>query len=98
VAAPPALAPAGEFRASGIRCFRRPVTGDTDVPPATPAEAQEMFIPSTYERGAMALQALRARVSAAVFDEIMREWATTFRHGNANTGDLIALSEAESRT
>lgn len=49
-----------------------------------------------YERGAMALAALRAKMPRArVFDRMLRTWATDKRHSTARVGEFIALAEAE---
>ncbi|WP_436789367.1 M1 family metallopeptidase [Yinghuangia sp. YIM S10712] len=47
---------------------------------------------AVYLRGAMALHALRTRVGDRDFFELLRAWTVKYRHGNADTGDLLALA------
>ncbi|MCO5986931.1 M1 family metallopeptidase [Actinoallomurus spadix] len=70
-------------------------TGSPDlwtVPPAAPGRAQ-LFGRSVYERGGMTLHALRQKVGDAKFFAILRAWTSEHRHGNATTGQFIALAE-----
>ncbi|MFE3113468.1 M1 family metallopeptidase [Kitasatospora indigofera] len=46
-----------------------------------------------YVRGAMTLQALRDTIGDQDFFTLLREWAATYRHGNAGTCDLLRLAE-----
>lgn len=60
--------------------------------PARP-DAQHMFGPPVYTRGAMALHVLRKRVGEADFYEIARTWAREYSGADADTGDLRRLAE-----
>lgn len=49
---------------------------------------------AVYERGAMALAALRGKMPRArAFDRLLRTWATDKRHSTARVGEFIALAE-----
>lgn len=49
---------------------------------------------AVYERGAMALAALRGKMPRArLFDRMLRTWATDKRHSTARVGEFIALAE-----
>jgi aminopeptidase N len=61
-------------------------------PPGDPG-ADDLLGASVYRRGALTLHALRLTVGDHVFFDILREWATRYRHGNARTEDFIALAE-----
>lgn len=52
-----------------------------------------MFSAPVYDRGAMAVQALRDKVGDEAFFEILRTWVTEHRHGTATTPDFVALAE-----
>ncbi len=56
----------------------------------------ELFSPTVYLRGGMALQALRERVGDDSFFGIMRSWFVENDDGDASTEDLVALSERAS--
>ncbi|MEV4510208.1 M1 family metallopeptidase [Dactylosporangium sp. NPDC049525] len=64
-------------------------------PPYDPA-AENPFVVSVYQRGAMTLHALRLRIGEAAFWRTMRAWTAGHRHGNASTPDFVALAERES--
>ncbi len=65
-----------------------------DPPPATPGGPAELFATSTYERGAMCLEALRQRVGDDIFYATLTAWATEHRHATGTTEQFIALAEA----
>jgi aminopeptidase N len=65
-------------------------------PPANLGGAEFLFTDPPYDRGAMTLQALRAKVGDAAFFAILRRWAARYRHGNATTGAFIRLAESVS--
>jgi aminopeptidase N len=65
-------------------------------PPAVIPKAADLFANPVYNRGAMALEALRQKVGTHVFLRILRTWAAEHRYGNATTDDFIALAEAQS--
>ncbi|WP_431683496.1 M1 family metallopeptidase [Kitasatospora sp. KL5] len=46
-----------------------------------------------YLRGAMTLHALRTTIGDRDFFALLREWADTYRYGNASTRDLQGLAE-----
>jgi len=62
------------------------------VPPGDPG-AQELFGPTVYFRGAMALQALREKIGDGPFFAVVRAWVDEHRHGTASTPDFVALAE-----
>ena len=64
-----------------------------EIPPAVPPSQDDLFGPSVYQRGALALHALRVEVGDAAFFHILQEWVRRFSGGNASTKDFIALSE-----
>ncbi len=55
--------------------------------------AQDIFGFSVYQRGAMALAALRRVIGTPDFTELLRTWVAEHRNGNATTDDLTALAE-----
>ncbi len=65
-------------------------------PPANVGSAEFLFTSPPYDRGAMTLQALRAKVGDATFFAIMREWYRDNRDGNVTTADFVAVSERRS--
>lgn len=67
------------------------VLGQDHDPPGDPG-ADELFSVSTYQRGALALHALRSTVGDELFFTILREWASRYRHANAATADFVALA------
>ena len=52
-----------------------------------------IFDRRVYERGAMALQALRNRVGEADFSALLRPWVADRKGGNGSTADFQALAE-----
>ncbi|PZG17850.1 M1 family metallopeptidase [Nonomuraea aridisoli] len=63
------------------------------TPPADPGGPENLFHAPVYDRGAMALHALRREVGDAAFFAILRAWATEHKYGNADTAAFVALSE-----
>jgi hypothetical protein len=63
------------------------------VPTAKMSEASELFGAQVYDRGAMALEALRTSIGTGPFAELMAQWQS--RHGGTSkrTSDFIALAE-----
>jgi aminopeptidase N len=61
--------------------------------PADPRKARNMFARPVYDRGAMALHALRLTVGEVDFRLILRRWAGEFGGHTARTADLLALAE-----
>ena len=66
-------------------------------PPAAPA-ADDLFNQGVYERGALALHALRLRVGDAAFFKILRDYYGQYKYGTASTRDFIAVAEKVSGT
>ncbi|TCP51854.1 peptidase M1-like protein [Tamaricihabitans halophyticus] len=52
-----------------------------------------MFDERVYKRGALTLHALRGRLGDERFFELLRAWATKYRHATVRTADFIALAE-----
>ncbi|WP_134742119.1 M1 family aminopeptidase [Nocardioides sp. 503] len=72
----------------------RSATSDTfAVPPAALTEAGELFGDQSYERGSLALEALRTSIGAADFETLMREYQVTYG-GTQIPGRRIAAFEA----
>ena len=63
------------------------------VPPGDPGTLGRLFAQPVYERGAMALHALRIRVGDRAFFTILRRWARRHAYGSATTADFVALAE-----
>jgi aminopeptidase N len=64
-----------------------------EPPSGHPGEAKNLFVPSTYIRGAMALEALRIKVGTAAMLKTLRRWAGAHRYGNADIDQFVALAE-----
>lgn len=62
-------------------------------PPARLGSARDLFDPTTYVRGAMALQALREKIGTKPMLHLLRRWSTEHRHGNATIGQFTDLAE-----
>jgi aminopeptidase N len=67
-------------------------------PPGNPGGPVNLFDGSIYDRGGMALEALREKVGTPTFFGILRDWVSQHRYGNANTHQFIALANADSGT
>jgi aminopeptidase N len=63
--------------------------------PAALPGPEALFRTPVYDRGAMTLQALRAKVGDPAFFGILRNWYRDNRGGNVTTADFIRLSERE---
>ena len=63
--------------------------------PASPP-ASDLFANGVYNRGAMALQALRVRVGDPVFFRILSTYAAQHQYGSAGTDDFIHTAETVS--
>ena len=74
--------------------YRRPAseTKFWNPPSGHPGQAKNLFVTSTYVRGAMTLQALRQKIGTPDLLKILRRWATQRRHGLGNIGEFIALA------
>jgi len=64
-----------------------------DPPPADPGGPANLFSWSVYDRGALALQVLRAEIGDDDFFEVLETWAQDNEGGNVSTEDLYALIE-----
>jgi aminopeptidase N len=64
-------------------------------PPGNPGGPDLMFDDTIYQRGAMAVQALRQTIGERKFQRLLRAWVRIHRHGNASTRDFIDLAEAK---
>jgi aminopeptidase N len=62
-------------------------------PSAHPGTPKHLFGPSTYIRGAMALQALRQKIGTKPMLRVLRDWAQAHRYGSGDIREFIALSE-----
>jgi aminopeptidase N len=75
--------------------YRRPAseTGFWDPPSGHPGQAKNLFVTSTYVRGAMTLQALRDKIGTRDLLSIMRTWATEHRYAHGDIEEFIALAD-----
>ncbi|EST18435.1 hypothetical protein M878_44775 [Streptomyces roseochromogenus subsp. oscitans DS 12.976] len=48
---------------------------------------------AVYQRGAMALQALRERIGDSAFFKLLPTWTKLHRYSNADTTDFIHLAD-----
>jgi aminopeptidase N len=62
------------------------------APNALP-DASELFATPVYDRGAMTLQALRAKVGDTAFFNLVRAWYGENRYSNVTTAEFIATAE-----
>lgn len=62
-------------------------------PPARPGSPKNLFAPSTYVRGGMALQALREKIGTKTMLRLLRRWVAGHEYGSANIGEFTALAE-----
>ena len=62
-------------------------------PPGAPGMPALMFNGTTYNRGAMTLEALREKIGDPTFFQLMRDWATQHRYGNVTTAQFIDLAQ-----
>lgn len=67
--------------------------GFWNPPPARLGSPKQLFDPTTYVRGAMALQALRQQIGTQPFLRVLRRWTSEHRYGNATIGQFRALAE-----
>jgi aminopeptidase N len=78
--------------------YATPATDELwDPAPNALPDPSVLFSAPPYDRGAMTLQALRARVGDRAFFRILRGWYAENRDGNVTTADFIALAERESK-
>lgn len=62
-------------------------------PPGRLGSARDLFDPTTYVRGAMALQALRQEIGTKPMLHLLRRWTSEHRYGNATIGQFTDLAE-----
>ncbi|MEV4759969.1 M1 family metallopeptidase [Micromonospora sp. NPDC049559] len=75
----------------------QPETASLWNPPPGDPGAVELFAGSVYNKGAMTLQALRAKIGDAAFFALLRAWYAGHRGGNVSTSDFVRLAEKISR-
>jgi aminopeptidase N len=79
---------------STARDWYNKLNNSDNTPPGDPGkQPNQLFGPSVYDRGALTLYALRAKVGDDDFFQIMREYAGRYAYGNAGTDDFIAVAE-----
>jgi aminopeptidase N len=64
-----------------------------EPPSGHPGQAKNLFAPSTYLRGGMALEALRIKIGTKPMLKVLRRWATENRYDSANIKQFTALAE-----
>lgn len=62
-------------------------------PPGHPGSPKYLFDPTTYVRGAMALEALRLAIGTKPMLRVLRTWAEEHRHGNGDIAEFIAVAD-----
>ena len=65
-------------------------------PPAAIPGPDRLFADSVYERGAMALEALRQQIGDPAFYATLRDWTGSHAYGNGTIAEFIALAEGQS--
>lgn len=65
---------------------------DFGIPPGEPG-TEELFQPTVYLRGALALHAIADAIGDDAFRRLLVEWVARFGGGTASTADLQALAE-----
>ncbi|HST86043.1 MAG TPA: M1 family aminopeptidase [Kineosporiaceae bacterium] len=63
-----------------------------NAPTADPG-VDDLFGVAVYDRGGLALHALRLEVGDATFFRILKTWAAKHKYGNVNTAQFTALAE-----
>ncbi|NUR47199.1 MAG: M1 family metallopeptidase [Hamadaea sp.] len=74
------------------RQYRNELSPIWRTPPAEPG-ATKVFSSSVYQRGGMALHALRLKVGDEKFFSILKTWAAEKRDGNGTTSEFQAVAE-----
>jgi aminopeptidase N len=67
--------------------------GFWNPPPGRLGNAKDLFDPTTYVRGAMALQALRQKIGTSPMLHLLQRWTSEHRYGNATIGEFTGLAE-----
>ena len=65
---------------------------DFGVPPGDPGP-EELFQPTVYLRGGLALHAIAQEIGEPTFRDLLRQWFARHDDGVASTEDLLALAE-----
>jgi aminopeptidase N len=63
------------------------------VPPGDPGPGRRNLFRTVYSRGTMTLAALRNRIGAPAFEQVLRRWAAEHRHAYGTTSGFVALAE-----
>ena len=81
------------------RLYRVPASNKKfwNPPSAHPGSAKNLFGPSVYIRGAMALEALRLKIGTQPLLRVLHDWATSHRYGSGTIKEFVALAEKISR-
>jgi aminopeptidase N len=77
------------------KLYRTPASasGFWNPPSGHPGQAKNLFAVSTYVRGAMTVQALRAKIGTRDLLRILRKWGTEHRYGHGDIEEFVALAE-----
>jgi aminopeptidase N len=80
------------------RLYRVPASNKEfwNPPSGHPGTAKNLFGPSIYIRGAMALEALRQKIGTKPMLRLLHDWATAHRYGSGNIEEFEILSEETS--
>jgi aminopeptidase N len=76
------------------KLYERPAseTKFWNPPSGHPGQAKNLFVTSTYVRGAMTIEALRQEVGTRDVLKLLRRWATERRYGHGDIAEFIALA------
>ncbi|HUC00367.1 MAG TPA: hypothetical protein VMS11_11125, partial [Solirubrobacterales bacterium] len=77
------------------RLYRVPATQTDfwDPPSGHPGTPKNLFATSTYVRGGMTLEALRAEIGTQKLLELLRRWAAGHAYASADIEQFIQLAE-----
>jgi len=77
------------------RLYRVPASNTAfwNPPSAHPGTPKNLFGPSTYIRGAMALEALRLKIGTQPMLRLLHDWATGHRYGSGTIEEFEILAE-----
>jgi len=80
------------------RLYRVPASNTAfwNPPSAHPGTPKNLFGPSTYIRGAMALEALRLKIGTKPMLRVLREWTTGHRYRSGTIKEFTDLAETVS--
>jgi aminopeptidase N len=84
--------PLGFDRRMALIARRAQATRDAGGPPAAPRTPADAYDATTYDQGALALEALRREVGDATFRAIESAWLERYRDASPSTDDLIDLA------